>query len=500
MKKSSLLKLTALAAVICMVNYNCRHDQSSVVIDNQYPAAVGQIMTTKCVTTGCHNSESASSAANLDLSTWTNAFKGSKDGAMIIPYSADQSWVSYFINTNPNNGPALTPTMPMNQLSLSPTEIQTLNNWINEGAPDANGNIAFSDPTTPKVYVTNQGCDNVTVYDANTQLASRYITVGNETNGVVSPHQVQISPDGQYWYVIFIGGNVIQKYSTATNQLVGNMNVGTNNGQGGSWTSLCILPDGNHGFAASWTSQGELVYIDLNNFTSSGPLKQFPGLSWPHAIHSYRNNLYVTSQYGNFIYKYNIDSLINSRFGAQPTQLVLAPGEYPVTTSELDPHEIAFTPDSSEYLVTCQQSNEVRVFSTATDKLLAVIPVGTFPQEMAMSKTTPYVYVTCMYDGSSDPTTEGSVCIINYQTNTFVKKIQQGLWEPHGITMDETNKIVYVANQNATTNGPAPHHTSYCGGRDGYSMLIDMNTMDFVPNSKRELSVDTYADAFRPGQ
>lgn len=498
MKKSTLLKITAVVAVICMtvISYNCKKQQAAAVVDNGYPASVGQIITTKCAAgSGCHNSESAGSAANLDLSTWTNAFKGSVHGAMIIPYSSNQSWVYYYINTNPNNGPALTPTMPMNQLPLSQTEVETITNWINSGAPDENGNIAFSNPSSSKIYATNQGCDNVTVFDADTKLAARYINVGNPASEVVSPHQIQISPDGDFWYVVFIGGNVIQKYSTATDQLVGNININAANG-GGSWTSLCILPDGNHAFAASWTSAGELAYVDLANMKV---LKQFTGLVFPHAIHRYRNNLYVTAQYGNFIYKYNIDSLINSPYGAQPKQLVLAPGEYPVTTSELDPHEIAFTPDSSEYLVTCEQSNEVRVFSTSNDKLLAVIPVGTFPQELAMSKTTPYVYVTCMYDPSSLPATEGSVCIINYKTNTLVKKIQEGLWEPHGITLDEKNQVAYVLSQNATTNGPAPHHTSVCGGRNGFSMLIDMNTMDFVPNSKRELSVDTYADSYRPG-
>ena len=499
MTRNTLLKITALGAIICMIviSYNCKKQPAASFYDGQYPTAVGQIIENKCATPGCHTTEAAGSAANLDLSTWTKAFKGSAHGAMIIPYNAAQSWIYYYINTNPQIAPALTPTMPLNQLPLTASEEQTLVDWINQGAPDANGNIAFSDPNSSKIYVTNQGCDNVTVFDANTKLASRFINVGNPSgaDADVSPHQVKVSPDGKYWYVVFIEGSDIQKYDAATDQLIGNINIGSNGGSG-TWTSISILPDGNHAFVASWQSNGELVYVDLKAMKSE---RQFSGLIYPHAINRYRKTLYVTAQYGNVIYKYsNTDSLANAKFPPQPKELVLAPGEYPNFNSELDPHEIAFTPDSSEYLVTCENSNEVRVFKTSNDSLLAVIPVGKFPQEMAVSKTSPYVYVTCMYDPSTAPSTEGSVCILNYKTNTFVKKIQDGLWQPHGITLDENNKVAYVLSQNLTANGPAPHHSSVCGGRNGYSMLIDMSTLNFVPNSKRELSADTYADAYRP--
>ena len=62
-------------------------------------------------------------------------------------------------------------------------------------------------------YVLNQGCDVVTVFDAATQLPMRYITVGNNPSVSESPHMIRISPDGKYWYVVFVANNILQKYS-----------------------------------------------------------------------------------------------------------------------------------------------------------------------------------------------------------------------------------------------------------------------------------------------
>jgi hypothetical protein len=60
---------------------------------------------------------------------------------------------------------------------------------------------------------------------------------------------------------------------------------------------------------------------------------------------------------------------------------------------------------------------------------------------------------------------------------------------------------VFVANRNQTTGGPAPHHSSNCGGKNGYITFIDMNTLELVPYGtsfkKVEVSVDPYSIAVR---
>ena len=95
-----------------------------------------------------------------------------------------------------------------------------------------------------------------------------------------------------------------------------------------------------------------------------------------------------------------------------------------------------------------------------------------------------------MEDEITFPGKVGSVSVINYKTNTLVKSIYTGT-QPHGIAVDDAKKLVYVANRNATTKGPAPHHTSLCGGRNGSVSVIDLNTLTLT-NKKIEVSVDPY--------
>ena len=103
---------------------------------------------------------------------------------------------------------------------------------------------------------------------------------------------------------------------------------------------------------------------------------------------------------------------------------------------------------------------------------------------MEFVKSKPYLFVTCP-DGNA-------VSIINYQDTLLVKSILVGE-EPHGISADEKRGLVYVSNRNTGTDGPAPHHISSCGGRNGYLVAIDLNTLELVPGFKFELSVDPYS-------
>src|SRR5579871_3861841 len=98
--KLSISKLIVLFAVICIINFNCKRQQATPVYTG-YPPAVNAIVMTRCAINGCHNSASAAGAGGFDQSTWANSFKGGYGGSIIIPYRSDQSWLYFFINTNP---------------------------------------------------------------------------------------------------------------------------------------------------------------------------------------------------------------------------------------------------------------------------------------------------------------------------------------------------------------------------------------------------------------
>ena len=76
------------------------------------------------------------------------------------------------------------------------------------------------------------------------------------------------------------------------------------------------------------------------------------------------------------------------------------------------------------------------------------------------------------------------------------KTVKTG-FQPHGIAINPNDNVLYALSRNLLTQGPAPHHTSVCGGRNGFVSFIDLNT--FTELKKRvELSVDPYSIFIRP--
>ena len=68
--------------------------------------------------------------------------------------------------------------------------------------------------------------------------------------------------------------------------------------------------------------------------------------------------------------------------------------------------------------------------------------------------------------------------------------------EPHGIAVDDENGLVYVTNRNLTGSS-IPHHTSNCGGKNGFISFIDLNTLEVIKDKRIEVAVDPYSIAIR---
>lgn len=451
---------------------------------NQFPDDVGKIIFTKCATPGCHTDASKGASGGLSMESWDKLFEGGTGSACVIPYRHDYSTLFSYINTYSDLGVTLSPTMPYNETKLTREEVLLMKNWINAGAPSRDGAIKFADnPNRKKFYVTNQGCDVVTVFDQATLLPMRYINVGS-TAGTESPHMVRVSPDGQYWYVVFLAGQYLEKYRTSDDSFVGRALIGS-----GYWNTFVISSDSQTAYCVDLSpTAAKVAVVTLSNMTV---IPQAP-FSYPHgsALNNTDDTLYITQQVNSSkIYKIPVTD-----FGTY-TEVNLYTGAPPAVA--LNSHEIRFNPTGTRYFVTCQGTSEVRVMQTSNDSLLAIIPVGALPSEMSFSTTTPFLYVTCTEDTLTNSGKRGSVAIINTTTNTLQSTIYAG-HQPHGIEVDDVKKLVYVANRNATNDGPAPHHSSECGGRNGYISFIDLITRNMVLTSngsikKVEVSVDPYS-------
>ena len=470
-------------SLLFIIFYSCVKDPA-IPVFGDYPEEVGEIFANKCSTPGCHNSTSYKACADLNLSSFASLFQGSNNGSPVIPFRSDFSSLCYFINTYEELGPINAPTMPINANALSKSEVQIIKNWINNGAPDINGYVMWSDnPNRKKYYVLNQGCDVVTVFDAATQLPMRYITVGNNPLVSESPHMIRTSPDGQYWYVVFVANNILQKYKTSDDSFVGEVSLGAYQ----NWNTIAISNDSKRAYCVAWQANSRLAIVDLENMTlkynvGGGNFTDAHGVS----LNKTNDTIYITRQTGNYIFK--IDTALNGF-----SEVVIDGSGIPNQTSSLDPHEIIFSPDGSKYFVTCQKSNEVRVLNTANDALLQTINTGQYPLEFAMSSSKNKLYVVCQDEPSSIPNTKGAVTVIDM--TTYQSSNHSVGYQPHGIALDEENGYVIVASRNLA-NGPTPHHTGVCG-RNGFVNYFNINTMQLL-SKKTEVASDPYSVFVRP--
>jgi YVTN family beta-propeller protein len=473
---------------------SCRYDVYEAPVVTNYPDDVDAIITGKCATAGCHNDVSSVGAAGLDLSTWEACYRGTNNGAIVIPRRSDFSTMLYFTNTDSTKGLVVQPTMPINGTPLSAAEYQTLKAWIDGGGKSKNGEEMFPiDANREKYYVANQGCDVVSVFDAKKGVVMSMIDVGQNAGATPpeSPHNIKVTPDGNYWVTVYLNSDVVQLYSTVSDQLVKTIPIG--NGIAGGWNTISISKNSKFGYAVDYNG-GRVAIVDFDN-NSSQTIGPFPSTGATinlhgSALNATNDTLYVTYQESSKLVKIPLSDPSNYE------DVNLNPIGPDFSSVSLKPHEIIFAPDYSKYFVTCQDVNQVRVFDAATDQLIKVIPVGVYPLEFAMSAENNLLFVTNMEDITFLPDVKGSVSVIDIVSLQEIKKVKVG-WQPHGIAVDKANNCVIVANRNFT-GGPAPHHASACAGKNGSLSKIDMVTLEKDNSFKPEVSVDPYSVAIKP--
>lgn len=482
------LVIFILAIIAIQFSPACKHKPQVVTptVETDFPQEIGNIFSSKCAVSGCHNQASYMNAGGLLLDSWENLFKGGSTGSDIIPFNSKNSLMLYYLNAIPDSGITAAPTMPVNSSPLSRHEYNFIKQWIDRGAPNKAGAVPFASEadTRQKIYLTQQGCDMVAVIDVKTNLVMRYIPIGM-SGSIEAPHFIRVSNDGLYAYVSFIAGKYIQKIDTRTDTVVGSVNVGE-----GSWNAFLLSPDGKRIVVSNWQANGAIAFVNTDNMTVT---ERVTGIfNFPHGIASSPSfdTFFITAQYGNAVYKFAPPSYFK--------QLSID-GEPPVLVArKRDPHMILMHPDNSRYFLTCQASNEIRVMDAHSDNVLKAIPVGIDPQEMAMSKTKPYLFVTCSEDNSSLAGYKGTVYVINYNTLDIVKKIEGKFYQPHAISVDDQNGVFLIASRNSNPNGPAPHHSSSCAGRNGYYNIYDLNTLEPLPTNRRyEVTVEPYSSDVR---
>ena len=479
---------TYIALSLLIFAFSCKHEKAvqpdKAAVAHEFPEDIARILVDRCATSGCHNEASYTGAGGLLLHSWTHLFEGGNNGAVVIPYSPENSSLLYFVNTDAAIDITATPTMPYNETPLSKEEYTLLRDWIAQGAPDKNGNIPFAEnaPLRQKVYVTQQGCDLVGVIDAEQKVMMRYIEVGKQYASE-QPNNIIISQDGRYAYVSFWGAGLIQKIDTDKDSVVATVELPR-----GYIKAIQLNKDDSKVIACSWYDH-KLWMIDAGTMQISADMgNDLQFLSSFSATAD--GGFYATSGFGNIIYKINVDgSHRKILVDAGPETNVSAPGTP-------DPYKLVLHTIADKYFVSCANSNEVRIFRASTDELLAAVKVGDNPQEIVFSRSRPYLFVTCMNDTNSSLDV-GSVYVVNYETYKVERQIADKFFQPHGIALDEKEGALFVFSRNDDKNGPPPHHSGPCSGRNGFYQIYDISTLQRNNNRRYEVSVDPFTASAR---
>ena len=486
-------RLRWLASLLLMAGVfgGCKHEPGKAAVEpeptDNYPSEVGRIIRTNCAVAGCHNTASHQvSGGGLLMDSWEHLFDGGNHGATIIPYSPENSSLLFFVNSFPDLGPVPSDPgmkMPLNGTPLSRADYMTLRSWIAAGAPDKSGNIPFASnaDSRQKIYLAHQGCDYISVIDAEKHVVMRTIPVGERVT-IESAYDLKVSPDGVA-YLSMWSSDGIYLIDTKSDSVSGRIDLGMANSN-----RLHLSPNGKELLAANWFTSGVMrVNTESRAVTGTLGVGEF---STPHGIASNRtfDTFFVTELTGNIVH----------RVAANGSRKAISIDGTPPTTAagKADPRSILMVPDYSRYFLACEGSNELRVMDARTNALLATIPIGLKPQEMAISRdaATPFLFVTCADDVNAGPNYRGAVYVINYNTYALVEKISERFYMPHALAVDDRSGMLYVFSRNIDPSGPEPHHNSAaCEGRSGYYSIYDFRNKRPLNNKRYEVTVDPFA-------
>lgn len=469
-----------LAVAVSVVLNSCTH--KAKYVDNTgsgYPSGVAAIILNKCAVSGCHNSLSYQNAGGLNLTTWANMFDGGEAGAVVVPFRPDFSTFCYFTNIDSSLGISLKPTMPYDRSPLSRNEYLLIRDWILSGAQSMDGTIRFADDKDrQKFYVANRLCNVVTVLDAHSMLQMRYVDVGG--GKVQFPYAVKVAPDRMHWYVSFFSqADFVQQFDATRDGFVAKIHLGL-----GSWTSFSISSDSKYGWFVDNSSIGKVVCADLQRNVVLKDYRFNDKLKYPEgiALVEQQNKIYIGTQTGNFIYVVDISDPDHPLV----KELPIDGSGIVVHQSSLDPVEFLVDMDQHTCYVACSASGEVFVLNTSNDSVMGKISLGSSP--MGMATFASKLFVACPDDFSSFPGKRGSVVVVDKRTNNVIKRLYTG-YQPYGIAIDTVNQMAAVVNANISSSGPASHHTSVCGSKNGNVTFIDINTLELISNKRLEVAV-----------
>jgi len=440
---------------------------------------VAEIFAQNCLDAGCHgNSEPHH---NLKLTSFSEMIKGSigrpsgnhshkliaktnhgdgfYGGSPIVAFNAERSLLYQLITGSIEDQ---NQRMPYQRNLLSQIQIDVIKNWINEGARDYNGNVPYS--SGQKIFVCNQGSDEIFEIDAQNNVVSRIINVDLLPSVTDAPHNIQIR--GSHYYVTLIAAGRLLKIDAATNQIVRQVSGLENAGM------IQITNDGKTAFV-SRSSTAPSIYnviyaIDTETMTKKADIS-LPVTGLPHAIwlSSDDTKLFV----GNLT-KDRISIVDVATLEVLEDDIVLSSGTEPTH----EPMHLYVSPDDKYLYVNCRKSSLMLIINLETKQVLQELMIKEHPMQSAISQDGNKIYTVSHHEPIiTEITKSGESWSI---TREFTSEAFHHLY---GADLSPDGKYLYVTCSNNDPNDQFERHYKIAGEfRPSLVCVYDVTTGELV--------------------
>jgi len=318
-------------------------------------------------------------------------------------------------------------------------------------------NVRAAATEEEKLYVAIEGEGKVAVFDTATRQLLRQIDLAREQHGMamaVSPHNVQVAPDGKTVWVTANGSHGGHKAQPS---------AATQHDDG----------DGPHGMAME-TPADEVLVIDPQTDTLIQRIPLGPSLHLAHVVLTPDSSTaYVTAQNENALYKldarhYTVTGKILAPPGSQPHGLRVAPdgskayvallqgkgmGILDLASGKLEALPLdgaavqtAVTPDGKLAIASLYDSKKLAVHDTATKALryIELLKPALGPVQLYPTPDSQHVYVADQGRYFGQPDSQWIFKVDLAQSRT-VWSIKAGT-APHGIVIAQDGGHAYVTN------------------------------------------------------
>lgn len=387
--------------------------------------------------------------AGLDLGSWDGIMAGSDHGEIVIPYDPENSLLIRLATQLSSQD-----SLHTHAAHVSDGDLAIVRSWIERGAPNNDGKIAYSDASN-LLYACIQGAARISVIDMAANLVIR--TIDLQELGFTAdsrPHHVAVEPDQSAFYVSLIGDDRVLKFNQS-NELVSQI-IFERPGM------LVVNPSDSLLFVGrSMKAVNPPQRIGIIDRTSMELEELDVFFPRPHAL--------AVDPTGTYVYA---GSLAENRFATVDH----ASESIELHVIEGDTHtlvQFAVSPDGQTLVVGGQLTGEFFFFDIsdpAQPTLEGSIQVGMAPWHPVFSPDGSLVWF-----GNK----MGNRATVIDVVNRSVAATIDGLSEPHGAAISPDGQTVYISNNNLK----GAYHGRYLWQDDyvpGAIAVIDSETFEVI--------------------